>query len=686
MATEVINIILELVDKFSKNVDAAQSKIEGFKSKVEGLSSAFAPVSAAAGMALGESVRLAADFDKAIQGAVRGLDLADNEIGAFTKSVKDLSAELQYQFSSTELAGIVTEAGKLGIAKSDVDDFAKVMAKVAIATDQKGNIDKLATNAAKIASVYKMNTAATEEYLAAVNKLDDASSATSNQILNFTQRVSGAASSAKIAGSSIAAFGATLISSGKEPETAATFMNKYLSVLGAATNTSKDAQNSFKKLGFSAKELAVRFDKDAIGTMQLFLKRVKALDKVTQRDILGRIFGQEHVGSALLMVEQTDLLAKSLKEAGDKSDNISKLNKEYDKFAKNSFEGQMNTFNNMMKELGVTVGATLLPGINKLLQVAVIPLVKKINELTDKHPQLSSLIAGFLGIVAVVTPVAMVVSSLATAATVIPALAIAVKGLAVGLWALAAPFAPILIGIAAVAGGAYLIWKNWLPIKQKLIGFWSDIQIKINSFSWWIKSDPLNAATTFLSWFTPIPAITGEQLNKAVQKVQSFANWIASLGNYFYNSAINWGAGLIDGFVNGINSKISSAQNAISQFTNGIGQYLPHSDAQKGALSKLTASGQSLGETFMSGLNSYGIGANMGRAVAPIGGGLSSLQPSPVFSRSAGNNPASSPVTVTNNYQISGSNDELIKQLKRRDRELLDLLAKSGQRINRSTY
>lgn len=656
MATEVINIILELVDKFSRNIDAAQAKIEGFKSGVNGLSNAFAPISAAAATGLGASVKLAADFDKAIQGAVRGLDLADNEIAGFTKSVKALSAELQYQFSSTELAGIVTEAGKLGIAKSDVDDFAKVMAKVAIATDQKDNIAGLSTNAAKIASVFKMNTTQTEQYLAAVNKLDDASSATSNQILNFTQRVAGAASTAKIAGQDIAAFGATLISSGKEPETAATFMNKYLSVLGAATNMSKDAQQSLSKLGFSAKELSVRFDKDAKGTMVEFLKRVNQLDNVSKRDILGRIFGQEHVGSALLLSQQTDVLTKSLKEANDKAGNVKKLNSEFDKFAKSSFQGQMNTFNNLMKELGITIGTTLLPGINKLLQKAIIPLIKKINELTDKHPQLSSLIAGFLGIVAIIAPLGAIISGLASFAAILPALTAGISALAVAFWGMVAPFAPIIAAIALVAGGAYLIYKNWIPISKFFVDLWNKAYAGISDF-----------------------------VSKGIAKIYEFERWILGMGDRFRNAAINWGTGLIDGFVDGVNSKIQSAQNAIGNFTNKIGQFLPHSDAQKGALSRLTASGQSMGETFMSGLNSFGLGAQMGQAMTPIRSGVTSLQPSPVFARSTPT-PASSPVTVTNNYQISGSNDELIKQLKRRDKELLDLIAKSGQRINRSTY
>ena len=685
MATEVINVVLQLVNNFTKGIDQATSKVDGFKQRVENLSGAFTPLSVAAGAALGVSTKLAADFDKAIQGAVRGLDLAANEVDGFRKSVRQLSADLQYQFSSTELANIVTEAGKLGIAKSDVDDFAKVMAKVAVATDQKGNIEKLSTNAAKIASVYKFNTAATEEYLAAVNKLDDASSATSNQILNFTQRVAGSASAAKIAGTQIAAFGATLISSGKEPETAATFMNKYLSVLGAATNLSKPAQQSLEKLGFTATDLSKRFDRDAIGTMQLFLTRVKQLDTVSQRAILGQIFGQEHVGSAQLLVQQTDLLAKSLSDAGDKTGNIAKLNSEFDKFAKQSFEGQMNAFNNSMGELGITIGSAVLPGLNDLLQSAIIPFVKHISALTDKYPQLSTFIAALLGITAAIAPFMMLVSAIGSFISAVPVILGGITAVGVALWGALAPILPIVGVIAAIGGAAYLIWKNWEPIKKFFIDLWNTASKAAINFGDTVK----NHLTQVLGFVLGIERNFRQSVSNftvdAIKKISDFGNWIIGLSRSFKDAAVNWGKGLIQGFIDGIQSMYGKVQNVMDNFTGWLRQYLPSSDAERGALSDLTASGASLVNTFMDGVNGVDINKSLNNQLANRSGvNFNGLQPSPVFSRSV--TPASSPVTVTNNYQISGTNEEIIKQLKRRDRDLLDLLDKGGQRINRRTY
>jgi TP901 family phage tail tape measure protein len=657
MATEVINVVLQLVNNFSKGIDQATSKVDSFKNRVDTLAGAFTPLSIAAGAALGVSTKLAADFDKSIQGAVRGLDLAANEVEGFRKSVRKLSADLQYQFSSTELANIVTEAGKLGVAKSDVDDFAGAMAKVAVATDQKENIEKISSNAAKIASVYKFNTKSIEEYLAAVNKLDDSTSATSNEILNFTQRVSGSASSAKIAGTQIAAFGATLISSGKAPETAATFMNKYLSVLGAATNLSGPAQRALLKIGYSATDLSKRFDKDAIGTMQEFLNRVKQLDTVTQREILGRIFGQEHVGSAQLLVQQTDLLAKSLQEAGNTTGNINKLNSEFDKFAKNSFEGQMNAFNNSLGELGITIGTAILPGLNTLLQTAIIPFVKYISALVDQYPQLSTFIAAFLGISAAIAPFLMLVSAIGGFITAIPILLGGITAVGVGLWAALAPLLPIIAIIGAIAGAAYLIYKNWEPIKGFFTGLWNSAYKSVSDF-----------------------------VSNGINKIVEFGNWVISLDRKFREAAINWGRGLIQGFIDGLQSMYGNIQSAMDNFTKWLRQYLPSSDAKKGALSDLTASGRSMAETFMNGVNSFDLNKGINNQLANRGGvGAGGLQPAPIFSRNSA--PPASNNTFNINYTINGGgNDDLVKQLKQRDRDLLDIINKGNQRVNRRTY
>ncbi|EPG3660813.1 hypothetical protein OGQ47_006152, partial [Pseudomonas aeruginosa] len=54
----------------------------------------------------------------------------------------------------------------------------------------------------------------------------------------------------------------------------------------------------------------------------------------------------------------------------------------------------------------------------------------------------------------------------------------ALKAVGVAMWALAAnPATWIIVGIgAAVAGAAYLIWRNWEPIKAFFLGLWAEVK------------------------------------------------------------------------------------------------------------------------------------------------------------------------------------------------------------------
>jgi TP901 family phage tail tape measure protein len=649
MASEAVNILLNLIDNASKGIDNATTKVDNLADKAGKLSAAFAPVSLAAGAALGATIKFAADYDKSIQGAVRGLDLQGNQIQEFKEEISKLGKELKYQLSGSEIANIATEAGKLGIARNKVGDFTKTIVEMATATDKMGSIDRLSANAAKITSVFNMSTEELRKYLAAVNKLDDVSSATSDEILNFTKRLAGVGKSSRLSAQDLSAWGATMIQSGQAPEVAATFMNKFLMVLGAATTLSEPAQRSIEELGWSAKELAVAFDKDANGTMQEFIKRVQKLDRVSQRDILGRVFGQVHVDSAMLLMGVTDDLAKSIKHAGDNVGNLTKLQDEFNKKTQ-SFEGLSNTFKNQINEIGVQLGTILLPGLIKVMS-ALSPFIESVLKLTQTNPEMSKWIVTALGIVALISPVLALTSLLIKLTGIVFTVGKAfIFATGVILSAPALAIAGWVALTAAIAATAYAVYKNWGGITE-----WFGKIFKWLGDGWnYFRNSAANA------------------IDYVVNIVK---NWLSNLVNSGYNS----GRGLIDGFIKGVFSMSGWAQQNLSKFMSWLGQFFPHSDAKKGEFSRLTESGMSLGETFLNGLNKSNLASGLNNAFKI---------PTPALTSAySGNKAGGSTINFSPVYNIqSSSNDELIRQLKNRDRELLDLINKSGNRINRNAY
>lgn len=539
MPDSVIDIFMNFKANGAEVIDGLTSKAEGLAGKFKNVGNAMLPISSIAAVALGGSVKLATDFQKALDGAQRGLDLTDKEMVQFTETTQKLSKELHNQFSSTELANIETEAGKLGIAKNDVDDFTKVIAKLAVATEQTKNIETLSTNASKVSTIFKMGIPDLEKWGAAVNKLDDVTSATSNQIIEFTQRSGKMAAGTNITASTLSAYGATLISAGENTSSAATFMNKFIGVLGNATTLSKTAQGALQKLGFNAKDLAVAFDRDATGTMQKFLSKVNELDSVSRREILANIFGLEHVDSASLLVGQTENLIKNLKDAGNTTGNLNKLNTEFDKMSK-SVSGQLTTVKNLIGELGISLGAILLPGVAAIAQ-AITPILQQVAALAQSNPIISTMIVGFLavaaavapiayiisGIVAAVTTLAPIFSSLVLGSTILRTIYVIVAGLsnlivttaisaivtfattavagfssiAAAAFAALLPFAPIIIAAIAIGAAAALIVANWSTVSAFFNGLWSGVVQFFNSAMTALSTGASIATTAVIGFF-----------------------------------------------------------------------------------------------------------------------------------------------------------------------------------------
>lgn len=675
MASEIISVILNLTDNLSRGIDQATAKVTGFADKAGKLSSAFAPLSLAAGAGLGVSIKLAADFDKSVTGAARALNLSAKEVEQFKVSVQGLQKDLNYQFSQSALANIATDAGKLGIAKEQVNDFTKTIVKLAVATDQTKNIGELSTNAAKISSLFKLNTKEFESFGAAVNKLDDSFALTANDLIDFTKRAGGLASSVKISASQTAAWGATLLNAGRTAETSGTFMNKFVNVMGTADVASKKAKKGFAQLGYDTKELAKAFDKDANGAMLEFLKKLNAVDSISKREIISRIFGQEHVGTASLLAGQTDNLAKALGYAADEQGNLVKMQSEFDKQS-NSVAGQMEHFKNQAGALGIQLGAVLLPGILKVMSV-LSPLLESLVKLTQQHPMISTMIVTALGVVAIIAPVLALVSAISSIIAVLPILGGLLAAVGAAIAAMSLPIAGVIVGCIALGAAAYAIIKNWTPIKTFFIGLWSDAQKKLEGFILFVKSAGSGIVQSVGTWFSGLPGAVSSALSSSIQAVINFYNWLSGVGSNFANMAVSWGRGLLQGFINGIQSMYGQVQNVMNTFTSWLAQYLPHSDAKKGALSNLTASGKAFADTFMSGIEN----ANLDpfASVGTEAGGYGGISPA---SATASTSLSFAPV-----YNITAKDsDDILKQLKERDRELVELIRRATTRTDRKAY
>ena len=122
---------------------------------------------------------------------------------------------------------------------------------------------------------------------------------------------------------------------------------------------------------------------------------------------------------------------------------------------------QMRIFQEVLKELGASLGAVILPAFTKII-TTVNGWLKSFNSLSEGTKTTIVVVAG---LAAAIGPLLVVVGALASA---IPAI---VAGFtAIGVTS-AAALGPITLVVAALGAIAYAIVKNWAPIKQILVNF-----------------------------------------------------------------------------------------------------------------------------------------------------------------------------------------------------------------------
>jgi TP901 family phage tail tape measure protein len=217
------------------------------------------------------------------------------------------------------------------------------------------------------------------------------------------------------------------------------------------------------------------------------------------------------------------------------------------------------------------------------------------------------------------------------------------------MWAAVLPVLAVVAAIALVAGGVYLLVKNWDAVSGFFVGLWEGVK-GIFSAAWdwlvnlfrsgveWIKgvifgaSDWILAAVALFLPFIGIPALVikhwdgiktffVELWGNVKTSFTNFLSWIGGaveafiapfkkiaggISDFFgklFGEAKDSGAKLTDTFAQGIQGNAGAPSAAFGSSLQGIGSQMPHSDADEGPLSRLSESGRALTDTFAAGMD-----------------------------------------------------------------------------------
>ena len=356
------------------------------------------------------TIKAAVDIDTALTGVRKTVDATEEEYQA----LKD--AALEYSktqpVSAEQLLDLEALGAQLGYSKDELEDFAKVVAGLDIATDM--DAETAATELAQFANITQMSHADTERFASALVALGNTTATTESKISSMAQRTAAAGTQVGMTQSQILGWSAAMASLGIEAEAGGTAFSQTISNIDAAVATGSDDLQAFAEVaGMSGDEFSQAWSEDATGTFQRLLEGIANSDNATVALEKMGITGVRAQDVMKRLSGNTELVAQALGTANQGWEENTALTNEVAN-RNDSLASKFETLKNKLIAIADEVGEPLA---NALLDVAddLQPVVDKISDLAqrfaDLDPEQQKTILGFMGVVAALGPLLSILGS-----------------------------------------------------------------------------------------------------------------------------------------------------------------------------------------------------------------------------------------------------------------------------------
>lgn len=364
--------------RFVKEGESANGILGKLSVSLGGLANVAASAATAIGGAMVDATKDAIKFESAmadVAKVVPGLrdesGKATAEFDAMKKSIFGLSSEIA--IAPEGFAKIIAAAGQAGIAREELERFASDAAKMAVAFDT--NADKAGEAMAKMRTGLGLSQDEVYQLAGQFNYLGQNMAVTGGELVDVTKRVGAMAKGAGLGTDQMGALAATMIASGAKTSVAATGIKNFSLALAAGDAATNRQRVAYEKLGLVPEEVAKNFTaggKKTEETIKGVLESIKGLDKAEQSATLMQLFGKESIGAIAPMLENMDKLDQAFGLVADKQTALNSINKEYETRAATT-ENALQILSNRAEIASIRVGDALLPALNGLIGLVSSP-------------------------------------------------------------------------------------------------------------------------------------------------------------------------------------------------------------------------------------------------------------------------------------------------------------------------
>lgn len=444
--------------------DSAQESGQSFQQSAEAmqsmlLASGVVDLLESIGDALNECTDASIQYETAMAGVKRTVGGNDAFIRSLGDDFKYLSTVIP--ITSTDLAGIATNAGQLGIAQDYVREFTEVMAKLATTTD-------LTSDDASTMLAQFTNITGTKDYQrlgSAVASLGDATATTASKVVEMSQGMAAAGTQAGMSSTDILGIAAAVGSLGIESASGSTAMSTLISTLYKAVETGEDLDKYASVANMTAQEFSKAWRDDAAGALDSFINGLNDVERngksaIVVLDELG-INNVRQTRAILGLASANGLLTKTIAQANDAWTQNTALD-EKAAIMYETTESKVAMMKNAYTNVKIAVGDALTPAMGDLAQVAT-AVLQPVSEFLSQHPALIRALTAGVGVLAAVTGGVLALSAAFKVASVAGALMTAsIPGLPLilGITAGVAGLTAAAVGLASVLGDAGMSFEE----------------------------------------------------------------------------------------------------------------------------------------------------------------------------------------------------------------------------------
>lgn len=516
---------LDAENQKMRRLRAAQADLAKAKSTAGKLAMAGAGITAAGaavGLPAARAVNDFRDFETAMLGVARQMDGARDASGKLTADYWDMAAAIKAMSerlpgTANDIAKIVEGGARMGIqGKQNLLTYAETTAVMAKAFDLP--VDQVGEDIGQISQLYNIPISDIKSLGDTINWLDDQAQSKGGDIIDVMKRIAGTADMVGMSYKEAAALGSTFLSLGANPEVAASASNAMIRELSVATMQSKRFQGGMAMLGLNSKDVQASMGKDATGTIIKVLEKIKALSGDKQLEAATRLFGKEFGDDAAKLAGKIGEYRRQLELTRD-TKAFGSMQREVDAWGE-TLDGRIENAQDIIRNLSSDLGQHLKPAIADTLE-STQSIIQGIRDWAAENPELSKAIMtgvkwlailltvmGALTLAAgtVLVPLAMLKLSLTMMGLsgspligMFGKIGAAIGGLKSVIFAAGRILLtnPLFLAIAAIAGLAYLIYRNWEPIKQFFSDLWAGITRTAKLVWEELKSWFSNMATDF---------------------------------------------------------------------------------------------------------------------------------------------------------------------------------------------